>query len=99
MIANAIAERLTGRDYISYSALSTFAQCPLKYYFRYCLGMAEETVSASLVFGVAIHAAIQQHFEELLQGNPASWHRKSQGGVSAGVGAICRPGRALRQRG
>ena len=33
--ANEVAKRLTGRDYISWSALSTFRTCPLKYKFRY----------------------------------------------------------------
>jgi hypothetical protein len=28
--ANAVAKRLTGRDYVSWSALSTFRTCPLK---------------------------------------------------------------------
>jgi len=54
------------RDYISYSALSTYQQCPLRYYFRYVEGLAEETVSASLAFGSAIHSAVELHFHELL---------------------------------
>lgn len=68
---NEIAERLTGRDYISWSAISTFQTCPLKWYFRYALGLPEETVSASLVFGGAIHQAVELHYRELLSGNPA----------------------------
>jgi RecB family exonuclease len=59
------------RDYLSYSAVSTFQQCPLRYYFKYVLGLPEKTVAASLVFGAAIHAAVQFHFEQLLAGNPA----------------------------
>jgi CRISPR/Cas system-associated exonuclease Cas4 (RecB family) len=58
------------RDYISFSAISTFQSCPLRYYFRYVLGLPEETVSANLVFGSAFHAAIQFHFEHLLAGDP-----------------------------
>lgn len=55
------------RDYLSYSAISTYQQCPLKYYFRYVEGLPEETVSASLVFGGAIHAAVDRHFRSLLE--------------------------------
>jgi len=61
--------RVTQRDYISYSAISTYQQCPLRYYFRYIAGLPERTVSASLVFGSAIHRAVEHHFNELLAGN------------------------------
>lgn len=58
------------RDYLSYSAISTYAKCPLKYFFKYIAGLPDETVSASLVFGGAIHRAVEHHFRELLAGNP-----------------------------
>jgi CRISPR/Cas system-associated exonuclease Cas4 (RecB family) len=58
------------RDYFSYSSIRTYQRCPLQYYFRYEAGLPEETVSASLVFGGAIHLAIEHHFRELLAGNP-----------------------------
>ncbi len=64
--ANDRALQLTGRDYISYSALSTYQQCPLKYRFRYVDGLPEEFISANLVFGSAIHAAAELHFNELM---------------------------------
>jgi RecB family exonuclease len=57
------------RDYLSLSAVRTYQECPLKYFFRYVAGLPEETVSASLVFGAAIHQAIEHHFRELLAGN------------------------------
>ena len=69
--ANALARSMTGRDYVSFSAISTFCQCPLKYAFRYIEGLPEETVSSSLVFGRAIHAAAEHHFNELMAGAPA----------------------------
>jgi putative RecB family exonuclease len=56
------------RDYISFSAIRTYQQCPLRYFFRYIAGLPEETVSASLVFGSAIHRAIEFHFRELMSG-------------------------------
>lgn len=66
-----IATGLTGRDYLSYSAVSTFQACPLRYYFRYMLALPEPFVSASLVFGSAIHAAIETHYREQFRGNRA----------------------------
>ena len=67
--ANDTATELIGRDYLSYSAVSLYRSCPLKFYFRYVKGLSEESVSSSLVFGSAIHAAAEFHFRELLAGN------------------------------
>ena len=66
--ANEIAKKLTGRDYVSWSAISTFRQCPLKYKFRYIDGLPEESVSSALVFGTGIHTAVEQHFQAMLSG-------------------------------
>ena len=59
----------TGRDYLSFSAIRLYQTCPLKFFYRYCLGLPEETVSSSLVFGGSIHRSIEHHFRELLAGN------------------------------
>ncbi|MBI3866050.1 MAG: PD-(D/E)XK nuclease family protein [Planctomycetia bacterium] len=64
-----VAVELTGRDYLSYSAVTTYQSCPLRYYFRYVLGLPEETVSSALVFGSAIHAALERFYRERMQGN------------------------------
>ena len=56
------------RDYLSYSAVRTFQGCPLKYRFRYIDGLPEDCVSSSLVFGSAIHAAVEFYFTEQLAG-------------------------------
>ena len=66
--ANEVAKRLTGRDYVSWSAISTFRTCPLKYKFRYVDGLPEESVSSALVFGTGIHSAVEQHFQAILSG-------------------------------
>src|SRR5690242_12815231 len=55
-------------EYLSYSRIRAYQQCPLKYFFKYVAGLPEPTVSASLVFGGAIHRAIEHHFRELLAG-------------------------------
>ena len=57
------------RDYISYSAITSYQSCPLRYYFRYIAGLPERAVGASLVFGSAIHRSVEHHFNELLVGN------------------------------
>ena len=65
---NQTAQRLTGRDYTSFSAISTYQSCPLRYKFRYLDGLPEPTVSSSLVFGGAIHRSIELHFNRLMAG-------------------------------
>ncbi len=59
----------SARDHISFSAISTYQRCSLRYFFKYIAGLPEETVSASFVFGRAIHNAIEFHFTELMAGN------------------------------
>ena len=63
---NRRALELTGRDYVSFSALSTYQRCPLQHHFRYVAGLPEATVSASLVFGSAIHRSRSRHAAGLL---------------------------------
>lgn len=57
------------RDYLSFSAIRAYQSCPLRYFFRYIAGLPDETVSSSLVFGGAIHSAIEHHFNALLAGD------------------------------
>jgi putative RecB family exonuclease len=86
-----MSEPVAVRDYMSYSSLRTYQSCPMKYYFKYTVGLPEDTVSSALVYGSAVHQAIEHHFRELLAGNPSpasdillakyweSWHdRNSQ---------------------
>ena len=63
-----IARTLTGRDYISYSAISTYQRCPLRYFFAYVAGLEPEFKAAALIFGGAIHAAIEQHHRRAFEG-------------------------------
>ena len=65
---NKVAVNLTGRDYISWSAMNTYRSCPLRYYFQYVLGLLQDTVSSSLVFGSAILTAAEYHSNELMVG-------------------------------
>jgi putative RecB family exonuclease len=63
------SRRVQSFDHISYSAISTFQACPLRFYFRYVLGLPEKTIASSLVIGSALHRAVQYHFERLLMGD------------------------------
>jgi len=67
---NEVSKRLTGRDYLSPSAIATFQRCPLKYRFAYIEGREPEFTSVSLVFGAAIHAAIEEHYRRRFEGLP-----------------------------
>src|SRR5271163_956796 len=60
---------LPKRDHISFSAIRTYRECPLRYYFKYVAGLPEPTIAATLLFGQALHHALQFHFEQLLSGN------------------------------
>ena len=62
------------RDYVSFSAISTYQQCPLRYYFRYIEGLEERFVSASLALGGAVHSAAEFHFNEIMIGNSPPDH-------------------------
>ena len=70
MIAAAIPEPVRSRDYLSFSAMRTFQSCPLKYRFRYIDGLPESCTASSLVFGSAIHAAVETVFRAQLCGEP-----------------------------
>ena len=67
---NQIAEQLTGRPYTSWSAITTYMACPLRYKLHYVENLPENYVSASLVFGGAIHSAVEMQMREQLAGNP-----------------------------
>ena len=69
VLPSASAPHSPVRDYTSFSAISLFQKCSLRYFFRYIEQLPEESVSASFVFGRSIHRAIEFHFRELLAGN------------------------------
>ncbi len=59
---------IAGRDFISWSQLSTYRQCPLKYQFRYLDKIEPEFVATSLLVGSSIHSAIDHHHRRQLEG-------------------------------
>jgi putative RecB family exonuclease len=68
--ANAIAEGLTGRDYLSHTQVTTYQACPLRWYFQYVAALPHEQVGSGLVFGGAIHAAIEHHYQAAMADEP-----------------------------
>jgi len=104
------ALQLTGRDYISYSAINTYLKCPLQYFFRYVAAEAPKFVPSGLAFGKAIHAAIEQHcwrmlagiappeVEELLDSCQRAWKTDKSAPVRFGRGESERSLRDLAQR-
>jgi putative RecB family exonuclease len=61
-------EGVAGRDFVSWSQLSTFRQCPLKYWFRYLDKAEPEFVASALLLGSSIHSAIELHHRRQLEG-------------------------------
>ena len=70
MISSATMPTPKTRDYLSFSAMNLYRSCPLRYRFKYLDALPEEAVSASLVFGSAVHRAAEVHFNRLLAGEP-----------------------------
>lgn len=55
-------------DHLSHSAIRTFLACPQRFAYRYILGIPEAVTSSSLVFGKALHAAVEAYYQGLLEG-------------------------------
>jgi len=60
------------RPYLSYSQLSLYLECPLKYRFRYIDEIKAEGISSAMAFGKAIHEALAQFYRESMDGVPFS---------------------------
>ena len=58
--------------YLSYSQLSLYLDCPLKYKFRYLDGIRTEGVSSAMAFGIAIHKALAHFYTEAMEAKPFS---------------------------
>ncbi len=58
------------RPHWSYSALSQYLACPLRFYFQRVRGLPQTTVSSSLVLGSAVHAALAAYHRSVQQDEP-----------------------------
>lgn len=66
--ANLRAEQITGRNYLSYSQLSLMRLCPRRFAFQYVEKAPADFVPSSLLFGGAIHAAMELYYRAQLEG-------------------------------
>lgn len=66
--ANRVAEKITGRPYVSWSQLSCMRQCPQKFAFQYVLNTPPDHQPSSLLFGGAVHSALELHFRSYMEG-------------------------------
>jgi len=59
---------LTGRPYLSWSQLTSYRSCPRKWFFSHVENAKPEFIASSLIFGGAIHKAIQRHYDARIIG-------------------------------
>ena len=59
---------ISGRDYLSWSQVDQMRRCPAKYGFGYVEQTKPAFLPSSLLFGSAIHSALEHHFQQLLEG-------------------------------
>lgn len=59
---------VAGRDFVSWSQLSTFRRCPLQYRFRYLDKVEPEYIASSLLIGSSVHSAIELYHRRELEG-------------------------------
>jgi len=60
------------KDHLSYSQISTYLMCPLKYRFQYIDGLEWPFVPAALPFGSSIHRALAYFYEMRQQNGPCT---------------------------
>jgi len=60
-------ETIKARDYISFSEIRKYEICPLKHYYHYVLG-DKEPADLNLVFGSAVHSAIEVLLRSIMDG-------------------------------
>src|SRR5688572_26039710 len=65
---NQEAEQITGRDHLSHSQLASMRQCPRKFWHQYVDHSEPDFVASSLLFGAAVHHAVELHFRSLMEG-------------------------------
>lgn len=70
--ANQQAQLLTGRPYLSFSQITLMRACPKKFALHYVDHAHPAFIPASLIFGSAIHAAVESYFQAKLAGAKTS---------------------------
>ena len=65
---NRLAERITGRSYLSHSQVSLMRSCPLKFSLTYIEQAPKDFIPVSLILGGSIHFALETYFRAKLEG-------------------------------
>jgi hypothetical protein len=63
---------MNNRPHWSYSAISQFLACPLRYYFQRVIGLPDTTVSSGLVLGSAVHHALAEYHRGIQARQPVN---------------------------
>lgn len=58
------------RPHWSYSAISQFLSCPLRFYFQRVIRLPQKSVGSSLVLGSSVHAALAEYHRTIQQDEP-----------------------------
>jgi putative RecB family exonuclease len=58
------------RPHWSYSAISQYLSCPLRYYFQRVLRLPQKTVGSSLVLGTAVHTVLAEYHRSIQKDKP-----------------------------
>jgi putative RecB family exonuclease len=65
-------EQAQDKPHLSYSQISTYCICPLKYRFHYIDKVEPPFTAAPLAFGSCIHEAVGAFYQSCLEGDPLS---------------------------
>ncbi|MEM9109129.1 MAG: PD-(D/E)XK nuclease family protein [Planctomycetota bacterium] len=61
---------ITGRPHQSHSETRTYLSCKLKWYYQYVERAIPESISAALLLGIGVHAAIELYYQRLMASEP-----------------------------
>lgn len=70
------------RPHWSYSSITQYLACPLRYYFQRILCLPQPTVGSGLVLGSAVHAALAEYHRDLKDGKVPRAERMKQAYVA-----------------
>jgi len=65
---NKLANITNNHLHTSYSQVWTYLNCSLKYYFRYVRGEQRQHTSIALIFGSALHKALERFYQDAAEG-------------------------------
>jgi len=67
---NKLAKITDQHLHISYSQVWTYLNCSLRYYFQYVRGLDRQHTSIALIFGSAMHKALERYYKDIMESRP-----------------------------